>query len=426
MSDYSDIILQLEDKDYRVRVKAAESLGELGDVKAIEPLVKALQDEDEDVRKCAVIALEKIGDKRAVVPLVKALQDDFFKCREYAAEALGRIGDKSAVQPLIKSLQDVDVDVRVNAAEALGLLGDKRAVGPLIGALEDETESVRINAAMALGKLGDKKAIAPLHRALENQTIDIQPVLFGALFLLGEESYSAEIIKSIENSNTDVRKHAAEILGYCGIKQSIITLSNRLEVELDDNVREAINSALTKLRICSLQMSINPHDSMTGGEWGNIPVTFCNQGDVVVNDICLSVRGPVDYVEKTLNYVRPHETKSTNISIKPKELGHVPVVFEYKYKDEDGNQKSESVQSTLQVKTSSDSKVSTNHQVIVHGNYEVVESGGIKATDSVVTNKATEGGQDIIPFIICPYCGKKLKLPKTPKFCPYCAEKLGL
>jgi len=50
----------------------------LGDVSAIEPLVKALQDEDEDVRKCAVIALEKIGDKRAVVPLVKALQDDFF------------------------------------------------------------------------------------------------------------------------------------------------------------------------------------------------------------------------------------------------------------------------------------------------------------------------------------------------------------
>jgi hypothetical protein len=89
---------------------------------------------------------------------------------------------------------------------------------------------------------------------------------------------------------------------------------------------------------------------MTGGEWGNIPVTFFNQGDVVVNDICLSVRGPVECVEKTLNSIRPLETKSINISIKPKELGHVPVAFEYKYKDEDGNQKSESVQATLQLR----------------------------------------------------------------------------
>ena len=28
------------------------------------------------------------------------------------------------------------------------------------------------------------------------------------------------------------------------------------------------------------------------------------------------------------------------------------------------------------------------------------------------------------PFSICPYCGKELKLPKTPHFCPYCKEKL--
>jgi hypothetical protein len=163
---------------------------------------------------------------------------------------------------------------------------------------------------------------------------------------------------------------------------------------------------------------------MTRGEWGNIPVTFFNQGDVVVNDICLNVRGPVDCVEKTLNSIMPHETENTNISIKPKELGHVPVVFEYKYKDEDGSQKSESLQSTLQVKIAIESKTSTNPQVIVHGNYEVVESGGIKAMDSVVTNKMNAGNQESIPFTICPYCGKKLKLPKTPNFCPYCEEKL--
>lgn len=28
------------------------------------------------------------------------------------------------------------------------------------------------------------------------------------------------------------------------------------------------------------------------------------------------------------------------------------------------------------------------------------------------------------PFAVCPYCGKELKLPKTPHFCPYYQEKL--
>jgi membrane protease subunit (stomatin/prohibitin family) len=26
-------------------------------------------------------------------------------------------------------------------------------------------------------------------------------------------------------------------------------------------------------------------------------------------------------------------------------------------------------------------------------------------------------------FVVCPYCGKDLDLPKQPRFCPYCAER---
>ncbi|MCL2141576.1 MAG: SPFH domain-containing protein [Methanimicrococcus sp.] len=28
-------------------------------------------------------------------------------------------------------------------------------------------------------------------------------------------------------------------------------------------------------------------------------------------------------------------------------------------------------------------------------------------------------------FLVCPYCGEELNLPKTPKFCPYCSEQLN-
>jgi len=98
--------------------------------------------------------------------------------------------------------------------------------------------------------------------------------------------------------------------------------------------------------------------------------------------------------------------------------------MECKYKDEEGNEKSETVQSLLQVKSANESKDSAGSQVIVHGNYEVIESGGIKAMDSVVTTKINAIYPNSISFTICPYCGKELNLPKTPKFCPYCREKL--
>ena len=52
--------------------------------------------------------------------------------RRAAAEALGQLGDKRAVEPLIAALQDDVENVRQAAAEALGQLGDERAVEPLI------------------------------------------------------------------------------------------------------------------------------------------------------------------------------------------------------------------------------------------------------------------------------------------------------
>jgi len=431
VEDINALIFSLGSGNEDERNNAAYWLGLSGDKRAIEPLIKALQDKSDKVRARVTDSLGILGDKKAVAQLIKALQDEDGMVRLNAIEALGKIGDTRAVEPLIRTLQGEDSVYECFAAKALGKIGDKRALVPLIRELENKDYTTRAFAAEALGKLRDKKAIEPLLQAYErelkkniedNKYVRIH--ISGALYLLGEDGKVSDIVTVLEDSDEDFRNLAIQILGDCEIRQSVEALSKRLEIELDPEVKESISVALKKIKICSIQITFNSPDSLRVGEWGIIPVILSNQGDIVINDICLGVRGPVDFVEKTLNSIRPHETKSANISIKPKELGHVPVVFEYKYKDEDGNQKSEYVQSTLQVKNVNDSKASTNHQVIVHGNYEVVESGGIKATDSVVTTKTTVGEQDSIPFTICPYCGKELKLLKTPNFCPYCRERL--
>jgi len=54
----------------------------------------------------------------------------------------------------------------------------------------------------------------------------------------------------------------------------------------------------------------------------------------------------------------------------------------------------------------------------------LVQGGGITPKVNLSIPAGQPGEQGLVPFTICPYCGKKLKLPKTPNFCPYCEEKL--
>ena len=63
--------------------------------------------------------------------LLEKLSDDNEGIRWNAAEALGRLGDLRAVDPLIETLWDDDARVRKKAAWALGMLGDPRALASL-------------------------------------------------------------------------------------------------------------------------------------------------------------------------------------------------------------------------------------------------------------------------------------------------------
>jgi HEAT repeat protein len=132
---------------------AAKALGEIGEARAVEPLIEALEDKQILVRIEAAKALGKIGDTRAVEPLIKALKN----VPEPAAESLGQIGDPRAVEPLIGFLRHAPPKVRMTVAEALGEIGDARALGPLTQALEDEKRHVREAAGDALEKIKSKK-----------------------------------------------------------------------------------------------------------------------------------------------------------------------------------------------------------------------------------------------------------------------------
>ena len=185
----------------------------------VESLIKALEDKDEDVVPFAAQALGTIGDVRAVEPLIEALKDD--EVRKGAAEALRKISEV-AVEPLINGLatsgEDADILVyilgrwwaaRAGLAAVIGALkeaceggdGDAcleldellegsardRAVQLLIEALGDGEWYVRWYAAMALGEIGDARAVEPLIELLGDESEYIRKYAADALKKLGHE-----------------------------------------------------------------------------------------------------------------------------------------------------------------------------------------------------------------------------------------------
>jgi HEAT repeat protein len=78
----------------------------------------------------------------AILPLIDAIESGDDDLRWGAAETLGMIGDVRAVSALIHALKDEDDNVRCAAAEALGKIGDVGAVAALKGAFMDRNYRV--------------------------------------------------------------------------------------------------------------------------------------------------------------------------------------------------------------------------------------------------------------------------------------------
>jgi len=179
----------LQDPDWAVR-REVTTLGEMGDDRCVEPVVRALRDgdwqvreaaieavgmigspcvdlvvrllRDWDIRKAAIVALGKIKDERVLEPLIGQLRNDEFN--ELATEALAEIG-QPAVEKLVAALTDKDENVRKQAVIALGRIKDPTACDALIEMLKDKDWFTRLTAAAALEQLHDERgreAIKPL------------------------------------------------------------------------------------------------------------------------------------------------------------------------------------------------------------------------------------------------------------------------
>ena len=96
------IKLLQRDKNERVRNRAANLLGAIGDKSAIPALIKALWDKGEYVSQNAALALVKIKDKSAIPELLKALENENINVNKWAKKALKGITDQDFDQDTAK------------------------------------------------------------------------------------------------------------------------------------------------------------------------------------------------------------------------------------------------------------------------------------------------------------------------------------
>src|SRR6478609_6027917 len=117
------MLLDLKDTHWLNRKYAAESLGELKDLRAVGPLVEALSDEVGDIRQRAYDSLIKLGGSSvsSLIPLLVSEEDEL---RQSATEIIRKIG-KPAVEPLATALAEADDRLKTRVLKVLDRMGYK-------------------------------------------------------------------------------------------------------------------------------------------------------------------------------------------------------------------------------------------------------------------------------------------------------------
>ncbi len=256
--DELEMILRLlNDPDAQVKREAVNSLGKLGDVRAVPELVRLLkQDESSAMRQASAYALGRLCDETNRKIILDALieaskKDKTIEVREAAAFSLGSIGGEQAEKRLIDLLKAKKEDIRVirTAAERLGELKSIDAVDPLLELLKNDKPELRRAAVIALGTIGDRRAMKPLLYKLKDEDVYVRTEVSRALEKFetrdNTSQESDDLIKGLEDASPRVRIESAQKLTELKDPEMVPHLIALLSDE-DYDVRQTAIVMLTK------------------------------------------------------------------------------------------------------------------------------------------------------------------------------------
>jgi HEAT repeat protein len=186
--------------------------------------------------------------------------DDSVTC--FLAMALAELGDSRAVDPLVRRMRGIDLtglpetDTKAAwalIAEALGKLAQpgSPAADELLAALEQPVGDEHLDAMDALATMGDERAIEPLLRRLHSQGLGPSGEILEWQYLtdaLGRlKAFDAVDVFIEALAYPYLAEGAATALGQIGDQRAVPALAELLETIPSDRVGEAILEALTAI-----------------------------------------------------------------------------------------------------------------------------------------------------------------------------------
>ncbi|MEO8846453.1 MAG: HEAT repeat domain-containing protein [Kofleriaceae bacterium] len=241
-------------RSWQDRARAATTLGLLGELRAVKPLIEGMRDphEDADVKLACAEALGQIRSPDVLPLLVGELEhlDDWSSPR--IAAVLIRFGDL-AVEPLITALNSAsNLNVRVWAAQVIGKLGDARAVPSLLARIHDRSDALRTSVANALGDLHDARAVrALIDSVLRDPSATVRAQAAAALGRIGDITALPQLVAALGDPEHWVRLRALEAIEAVTPEDT-----SALEVALDDPNRDVrFRAALALDRLGMLEQA---------------------------------------------------------------------------------------------------------------------------------------------------------------------------
>lgn len=179
--------------------------------------------------------------EQTVSILLGLLHDGSAEIRRTAVESLGKIGDQKAISPVAELITDRSPLVRRAAAQAAGRLGAssmKEVMPRLLDVLTDPNESVRRAAAEAIGELDPpSELLSGLPDLLASPNVEIRRSAVLALLQIESSAWVASLRKAMQDSDPDVRQGAVAALGETGIPSVVPSIRERLMQDPDPRVR---------------------------------------------------------------------------------------------------------------------------------------------------------------------------------------------
>jgi len=145
------LLLEVIDNEHEeVSSNACLKLGKLGDRRALEPIINVFQNtKSEQIRISAACGLALLGDANIIDFLIASLKYKYPTTVCSVAESLGKLGDKRAINPLIDLLNHTEKYAHLKkyvvqaVCQALVDLKAFQAVQPLISSLRYADREVR-------------------------------------------------------------------------------------------------------------------------------------------------------------------------------------------------------------------------------------------------------------------------------------------